>query len=927
MLDSLWFTLLGPVRVWDGERELDLGAPQQRAVLAVLLAHAGQPVRIAEIVDSLWWQDPPDSAVNTVHRSIGYLRRALEPQLAPREPGSWLTRAGGGYRLRADAETSDLLRFRRLVEQAHGQDGDPVARFAEALRLWRGTAAEGVSADVRERPVFTAIDREYVMAAREAADATLPGRPDATLLSLVELAADRAVLDEPLQARVVRLLAESGRQTDALERFDKVRAKLRDELGLNPGGELVGARDAVLRPPAATAGLSRPLPRPAQLPIGLPVFVGRAAEIATVQARMQNGPFVVITAIGGMAGIGKTSLALHLAHQVATQFPDGQLYADLRGFGPGDVAVHPSDILRSFLEALGVAPATIPQDLDAQAALFRSKVAGRRFLLLLDNARDTEQVRPLLPGTATSMVIVTSRDRLAGLVVSQGAWPVVLAAMPDNESRRLLSVRLDDERMRAESAAVDEILAACAGLPLGVTIVAAHAATHPDVRLGEISAGLRDATRRLDTLSAGDPQADIRAVFSWSYRQLASAPARMFRLLGLHPAPDISADAAASLAGATPGAAREFLADLVAAGLVTEQPGDRYAMHDLLRSYAAEVAEQIDSEQLRRQAVARLLDHYAQTAYAADRLVSPYRKPPPIEAPLEGVTPTDLTARGGAVDWCRNEQRVLRAAIALAEAHGFDARVWQLGWALADVRRARTGWLDEIDIQSAVVRSVQRLGDLAAEAFARRVRAYPLILLSRFDEAVEDLDTALGIHRRLGDLIGEGRVHMSLGMAYDQRQRHQEALSHAERAAELFRGDPGERLSLANALSAAGWEHAQLGDYERARDLCRQVLPVFEELGDRNNQSSTWDSLGFALQKLGQNEDALDCFSRSLEIAREVGERYGEATALTHRADAYAALNDLPSARRSWQQALAILEDLDHHDAEAVRRKLASPEP
>jgi DNA-binding SARP family transcriptional activator len=481
---AIRFTLLGAVRAWQGDTELQLGPPQQRAVLALLLAAAGQPVSLSELVDLLWAADPPSSAANIVHRYIGALRRVLEPGLPPRAAGRWLVPHAGGYRLTAGQDTLDLLRLRRLAGQAAAEQpaSRAVARYLEALALCQGRCAGDLAA-VQGHPAFTAVDRECLTLAAEAAAAALAAGLAPQVLPALRRAAGQDPLAEPLQARLMLLLAAAGHQAEALAVYETTRAALAEGLGIDPGADLRDAHRRVLSQqveegqPVDKAEVPRVV-RPAQLPADLAAFAGRRAEVARVSALLEEpaASAMVIGAIDGMPGAGKTTLAVHWAHLVADRFPDGQPYVNLRGFGPGG-ALGPAEVLSGFLIALGVTPQQVPADLDGRAALYRSLLAGQRVLVVLDNARDVAQVRPLLPGSPGCMVIVTSRNRLTGLVASDGAWMLTLDVFSAADAREALARRLGADRVVAEPAAVDEIIAASGRLPLA--LVAARAAAHP----------------------------------------------------------------------------------------------------------------------------------------------------------------------------------------------------------------------------------------------------------------------------------------------------------------------------------------------------------------------------------------------------------------------------------------------------------------
>jgi len=670
---------------------------------------------------------------------------------------------------------------------------------------------------------------------------------------------------------------------------------------------------------------------PRQLPATIADFTGRAAELAALTRILGDadaGPpgAVTISAIGGTAGVGKTALALHWAHQVAHRFTDGQLYVNLRGFDPSGTPAPPVEAIRGFLDALGVPPDRVPPTPDAQAGLYRSLLADKRVLIVLDNARDEQQVRPLLPAGPASLVIVTSRNQLAGLAAADGARLLTLDVLGHGDAVRLLTARLGAERATAEPAAIGEIATGCACLPLALAIATARAAARPGFPIADLAAELRDEGGRLDALDSGDPSGDVRAVFSWSYHQLSPAAARMFRLLGVHPGPDISATAAASLAAVSEPRARWLLRELTRAHLVTEHAPGRYASHDLLRAYAAAEARDSDGERDRAAATARLLDHYLHTGYRASLLIEPAREPIVLAEPSGGVAPESLASYEQAVTWFDAERPVLAAAVARAAAAGFDRHAWQLPWVMADYLDWRGHWQERVALLSAGLAAATRLGDTAGQAVSARLLGHACFRVGDYDQATARLRQSMELYRHRSDRVGAGKAHVLIALVAEGEGRFADALGDCEHALDLFRGADytvGEALTLNNI----GWFHGLLGDHEQARVYSQRSLTLSAELGYRRNEGFAGDSLGYAEHALGNAAAAVTSYQRAIGIFRELGDRYHEANTLSHLGDTHRAAGEPPSAREAWQQAFAILDDIGHADAEKVRAKLADLPP
>jgi tetratricopeptide (TPR) repeat protein/transcriptional regulator with XRE-family HTH domain len=665
---------------------------------------------------------------------------------------------------------------------------------------------------------------------------------------------------------------------------------------------------------------------PRQLPRLVRPFVGREAELAALTGLLDHAATsapaaVVISAINGMAGIGKTALAVRWAHQVAGRFPDGQLYVNLRGFHPSGKPMSSAAAVRGFLDALRVPVEQIPASPDAQAALYRSLLSGKRILILLDNARDAEQVRPLLPGSPGCLVLVTSRSQLAGLIAIEGAYALALDVLTEAEARELLARRLGEARLEAEPEAAAELIGLCARLPLALAIAAARASARPGPWLSALAAGLADSRRRFNALDAGDAAASVRAVFSWSLDALTAPAESMFALLGLHPGPDITILAAASLAGIAPTQAGQALDELTEAHLIAEHSPGRFAMHDLLRAYAAERARSHDSDAGRHDAVCRVLDHYLHTAHTAALLLNPARDPITVSPPQPGVQPEELADRQQALDWFQAERLVLLAAISQAASSGFSAHAWQLPWTATTFFHWRGYWQDLAATQQSALAAARDLDDQVGQAQAHRHLGRAQVRAGAYADASAHLAAALDLGRQLGSDTLQARVHLDFAWAFELQGRSRDALGHAQQSLRLHRV-AGYRPGEADALNAVGWCHARLGRYQQALDCCGQALAAYRELGDRPGEAGALDSLGYAHRHLGHHAEAIACCQQAIDVHGDAGDRRDRAEFLAHLGDARQAARDNESARRAWQQALAILDDLHDPFAGQVRDKL-----
>ncbi|MBB2941457.1 DNA-binding SARP family transcriptional activator/tetratricopeptide (TPR) repeat protein [Actinoplanes lutulentus] len=783
----------GGLRMWRDGVEVDIGPPRQRVLLAALLAARGGVVGITELVELIWGAEPSQSAVNQLHRLVGQVRRLFEPDLPSRATGRWVHPAGEGYRLVADALDTDLA-------------------ATPSLDAVQEPAFAGLDPEVLEHPLFVTIAQERIQIAVDAAD-----QPSA--LSGVQRIAASAPLHEPLQARLIRLLVLSGRRAEALVLFDEVRHRLADELGTDPGAELRAAHLLALEDEQPAAH------RPVQLPRRVAGFVPRHDLTSALDAQANNAAIVILS---GMGGVGKTAVAVDWAHRLAPRFPDGQLYLNLRGFDPSGRLVDPVDALNTLLESVGVSLASLGgTGLDARAARFRSALADRKMIVLLDNARDSEQVRPLLPGVPGCLVVVTSRNRLTGLVAREGARPVHVNRLGDAAASELLAKRVGSARLAAEPAASQDLVRFCAGLPLALAIAAAHASVRPDMRLSEFVEELE-----LDALSTGESGDDVRSAFSWSYEALSPAAARLFRLLAVHPGPEISIAAAASIAGAGP-KARSLLAELSAANMLTEADGRRYTMHDLLHAYADELLE---SSGERLDAEKRLVEHYVRSIRHSylmfGRPQVTYLGPPSAGMTIE--RPADFAA---ALEWYLREKLTLRAVIDLALLRRWHREAIEM---VLDLRAARGAVVeppaDSAEQSERALKAAQSLGEPVLEAGMLRESSIGLHSTDP-NQFRSRLERALELYESIDDLAGQAMVWRN--MAWSTTAEPSERLMYAKRAvdtAELC----GEPSVLVFALAALGSELRDQGDLASAADAALEAheLAVQADVLDMSAQTA-----------------------------------------------------------------------------------------
>ncbi|MFI2428603.1 BTAD domain-containing putative transcriptional regulator [Streptomyces sp. NPDC018955] len=924
----LEFRLLGTLEARAGERPVALGHARQQCVLAALLAGTGQPVPADQLLHRVWDDRVPHRGRETLYAYLSRLRRTLEPHSVR------LVRRSGGYTLDLGEATVDLHRFRHLIARARQDTDDRSALplFEEALGLWRGEPLAGLNS-----PWLNTV-REQLRTERWATeldwtDALLRTGRHSECLAGLSVRAGQYPLDERLAGQFMLALYRSGRAADALAHYRRVRGQLAEELGTDPAAPLQQLHQQILTGdaalplaepgPAARTGAPALVPR--QLPGRPRWFTGRERQLAELDkalgSRGEPGGTVMISAIGGSGGIGKTWLALHWAHHNIGRFPDGQLYVDLRGFDPSDRPVALTTAVRGFLDALGVDSGSVPVDVQAQLGLYRSLLEGRHMLIVLDNAADAEQAAALLPGSATCTVLVTSRRRLAGLASAHGARMVTLDVLADAEARELIRRHLGEDRVAAEPEAVAALLEHCAGLPLAISVVVARAAAHPDFPLAVLAEELREESARLDALDAGDLTASVRAAFTVSYRALTAGAAKVFRLVGLAPGPEIGLAAVGSLLACPATAVHAALRELENAHLVRQSVPGRYRLHDLVRLYAVEQArtELADGG---AEALSRVVDFWLHTAYAAAQRLDPHRDGIGLTAARPGVTPLALADQDAALAWFTVEHPTLLSTIDLAVRTRHDAHAWQLAWSLETFFDYRGHWHDWIAGQHIALDAAQRLGNVSWEAAAHRSLGNVYTQTGRLDEGHTHFRHALDLYDALGDRDSQAHTRRGLGWVCNQQGRQQDALDHATQALTLYR-QTGHQAGQAKALNNVGWLNIALGNHRAALEYCTQAVALNQAIGDRHGEAGAWDSLGYAHHHLTEYTAALDCYRRALELDRSFGDRYGETEILHHLGDAHLALADLQAAQLAWRHALEIAGEIGHPATAELRGKLS----
>jgi DNA-binding SARP family transcriptional activator len=948
--------VLGSLRAWRGSEEIDLGPPGRRAVLGLLVLGGGDTVTTRELVDALWGDRPPRSAVNVLQTHVKHLRRLLEPDRPPRTGSTVLPHVSGGYAVNPDAVDIDLSRVRRLLAEATGahRDGD-TARVAEllgaALRLWRGQPFADIPVLATQPKVAALIAERRELVARYG-DAMIATGAAADILADIAEAAAAEPFNEPVQARLIRAYHAAGQRVSAFQVYRDVRDRLVEELGVDPGPELRAAHAALLNDDVPILGPGPASHVPRQLPAEPSGFTGRTDELSTLDKLLPttgDGGVVTIAAVSGTAGAGKTALAVHWAHRVRDRFPDGQLYANLRGHTHGQPA-SPIEILTQFLSALGIPPERVPADQETASALFRTVMSDRKTLVLLDNVAGADQVRPLLPAGPGCMVVVTGRDRMAGLVAMHGARQLTLDVLSPEDALALVARVLGAERVHAEQQAAVEFAKLCVYLPLALRIAAANLADHPWRGIEDYVAELREGNLLGALAVQGDEQTAVRTAFDLSYNALPDTARRLFRLLSLVPGADVSIEAVAALAGTDPGQAGQTLDRLAGAHLVENHASGRYRFHDLLRRYAAEQAEHEEPE--RDAALHRLYDWYLHAVDGAARLLYPHMLRLPVPE-IEASMPAVVTDPATASTWLDSERGNLVAVVRHAGPR-------PVAWLLSDAMRGYF-WMcmRKADWQAAAeagLAAAETAGEPRAQAAARlsladlnfrqgkarqAVRHHTHALMharragwreaqaavlgnlglvhrrsGRLGGAATRFERALELSRTIGQLTGEmvalgnlGLVHWEMGRLAQAAEHHAEALRGHRRV--------GARYGEALSLSLLGQAQRPRGLLAEAVELLTRALELYREAGARAGEAEAHSRLAATFADLGRHVEALDHARTGLELAREAGDPRATAEALATLAAVHHSLGQRPDAIRRYAQAIELIRETGDRYPEA----------
>ncbi|WP_161962323.1 AfsR/SARP family transcriptional regulator [Nocardioides speluncae] len=911
---GLKIRLLGPLEVRANGVPVGIPGRRPRALLAVLALSAGQPVPVETLYERVWGEDLPGNVRGSLYSCVRRLRTVLGDDAI----GS----AAGRYTLNVAPDAVDAIRFSDLLDRAFSAGPDQVGSLIrEALALWHGTPFAEPLSDWLNEVESQRLTERHLSAVEHRTDAELAIGAAGSIAELQRLAADHP-LRETLWARLIVALARSGRQAEALAAYEQIRRRLADELGIDPSRELQAIYAELLNgtaPSASLAGSAAPAPVvPRQLPAAGSDFTGRQDALTELDQHLAevgdvNQP-VVITGLHGMGGVGKTTLALHWAHQVSERFADGQLFVNLRGYGPGQ-PMPASAALDLLLRGIGVPGEDIPADIDARSALFRSRLAGRRMLIVLDNARDAEQVRPLVPGSG-SMVLVTSRGQLRGLAAREGARRISLDTLSEEESVALLVARLAEQGVTRHLSGLAELARLCGYLPLALVIAAERAGRYAD-GLAVVVQDLQDERDRLSALESDDETTSLRAVFSWSYQALDADAARMFRLLGLPPGADVGVGAVAALAGTGIGTARRLLDRLAELSLVERRAAGRFGLHDHLRAYAAELCRDLDAEHDRRTALDRLYGWCVQSATNAALVENPRTALSRLPTPSD-IDPATFDDDRMARDWLRLEADF---AVALAQGAADDRPdvVYRLVHALYEELWRRQAFDQLSTLLDRALDAARQTGDQWAEAKTHNLIALYYLTVARYSIARPHLEHSINLFEAAGDTQGQVAALNTLGLIECTVGRPLTAINHFQEALDLAHehGDPLGEAGLLNNVAGA---YQDLSQYDAAAEAAQRALAIYRGHGSLGDQAMVLDTLGEVYTAANRHDEAIPCLQQAKSMAQTLGDRPLEAIATANFARALRDAGQLDEARQNVLAAISLMDSARLADFYDLRR-------
>ncbi|WP_083914279.1 AfsR/SARP family transcriptional regulator [Nocardia concava] len=937
--------ILGPLTIADEGVEIDIPSARQRTLLVALLINANRPASTDQLIEVLWGCRPPQNSLAALRTYIMRLRRHLGNALGVR-----IVTRPDGYLIEARENEVDLTRFQSLYtagRTAVGEgDWESAAKVLKAaLSLWRGEPFTEIPSEILRERELPRLEQLHLRTQELYFEAQLARGEHKDIVLELQRAVEACPLREQFWAQLMTALYRSRRKAEALDAFQAARTRLIDELGVDPGPDLQALHQAMLTDEkslwawSALIGSEGSNVRlveptavvPRQLPAAPRHFTGRTAERSILQSALNHAhnPAIITTTpilvISGIGGIGKTALALHWAHRAAELFPDGQIFINLRGFDIADNPMRPETAVRLILDAFSVPEQLVPTGLDAQVALLRSTLADKRVLLVLDNARNEEQLIPLLPGNSGSLIIVTSRNKLPGLLVSTGAKAVPLGPLEKAETVELLEKLIGKERLTAEPGTVDRLVSMCDRIPLAASILACRVSTEPQLPMAALIELFEDTAGLMDRFDTGDAATSIRTLLASSFRNLTVEGQHLLRFLGLHRCSRITPDTAASLADMSQSATRRAFADLSRNHLVEHAGVGHYSLHDIIRAFAAEVVYQDTCEETRRTSVTRLYDFLLHTLDDAARLLVPGRLFSPLGAPLPRVRPITFREASEGGVWFSTNQSAIMSAVTHAVDDNLPEYCWKIVERASSFFSVLGQWHDWHRVARLGVDAATFLGDLRGEANCRLELGSAMDMLEHDKtETLAELTRALSLFAELGDRAGEALAHHHLARYYGRRAVRTGFGYHSSASLRLYQADSNDN-GHATALNTIGWFSTSFGEYDRAISTCRAAIDIYSAVGNLAGEADSWDSLAWAHQRRGDLKSADACYRKVIpmdERLDRIGHRYNIAETQHRYGDLRCAMGDVAGGIDYWRRAQQTLDELNHPSKEIVRQKI-----